>query len=62
MTSETREGPTPNGGTKSVIYYRDDKGNPAEKDVATQAEIVEMNDDDKVVHRTYGTIGKKKED
>lgn len=58
MTQEEREGPTPNGGVRSVIYYRDAGGNPAEKDAAVAAEIVEFDADGKDVGRTHGLIGK----
>ena len=40
-TQEGREGPTPNGGVRSVAYFRDDAGDRAEKAQATQVEIVE---------------------
>ena len=53
VTSETCDHPTPNGGIRSVIYYLNSDGKPAEKDAATQAEIVELGEDGEVVHRTY---------
>ncbi len=56
-TQEEREGPTPNGGARSVAYYRDDAGNPAEKAEATQVEIVEYDAEGKAVWRTYGRLG-----
>ncbi len=56
MTSEQREGPTPNGGVRSVIYYQADDGSPAEKEQATACEIIEYDADGEVVNRTYGTL------
>lgn len=56
-TQEEREGPTPNGGVKSVVYYRGPDGSPAEKGQAVAAEIVEYGADGSVVGRTYGTFG-----
>ena len=57
MTSETREGQTPNGGDSSKIYYLDDKGNPAEKDKAVQVKIEELKGTN-IIFRTYGKLGK----
>jgi hypothetical protein len=59
VTSEESGGPTPNGGVRSVIYYQDDDGNPADKSVATRAEIVEYDADGKDIHRTYGTFTRR---
>ena len=39
-TTETMHHSTPNGGVRSVAYYRDSAGNPVEKKVATHVEIV----------------------
>ncbi len=61
MTSESRDGSTPNGGVRSVVYYMDDTWNPVEKEDATQAEISEMDADGKVIHRTYGTFNRSKD-
>lgn len=55
-TQESREGKTPNGGTQSVAYYLDDKGRPAEKKVATNIEVIELDAKGNEVHRTYGRI------
>ena len=56
MTSETRVGATPNGGVKSIIYYRDKDGNPAEKEDAVRAEIVEFDANGQEINHTYGDI------
>lgn len=58
-TSETREGPTPNGGVRSEAIYSDGKGNLRDKKVATHMEIVEYDAQGNIVHRTYGTLGKE---
>jgi len=44
---------TPNGGTSSVAYFQDGKGNPVEEEVATRIEIVELDNEGGVVGRTY---------
>jgi hypothetical protein len=44
MKTDTRDGPTPNGGVKSRICYSDDDGNLVDKEVATRARIVEYNE------------------
>lgn len=56
MTTEERQGPTPNGGVRSVIIYSDDKGNLVDRAVATRAEIIEYDAAGRVVMRTYGTF------
>ena len=60
-TSETCDDPTPNGGIRSEIYYLDSAGEPAEKEDATRAEIVELGVDGEVVHRTYAQLEKSSE-
>jgi hypothetical protein len=56
MATQRRvDGPTPNGGVYSIAYFRNDDGSPADEDDATKVEIVEYDEDDKVVQRTYGT-------
>jgi hypothetical protein len=47
---------TPNGGVKSIMYYRDADGNPADETVAVQAEIVELDEKNNIVFRTYGYL------
>lgn len=59
VTEESREGPTPNGGVRSTIYYTDDEGRPADKRVATQTMIAEFGADGTVVHRTYGHLQRR---
>lgn len=56
-TQEEREGPTPNGGVRSVIYYRAADGSAADRDEAAFCEIVEFDEDGREVGRTYGEIG-----
>lgn len=55
-TTETREGPTPNGGVRSAAYYMDDEGNPADKAVATAVEFVEFDAEGREIFRTYGRL------
>jgi len=52
-----RDEPTPNGGVRSVAYFSNKAGKPTHKDKATRVEIVELDENDEVVYRTYGTIG-----
>jgi hypothetical protein len=56
FTKETKLGRTPNGGIYRTAFYKDDKGNLADKSVATRVEIVEYDQDGKEIHRTYGPI------
>lgn len=56
QTVETLEGPTPNGGVRSAAYYLDEQGNSAAKPRATAVEIVELDADDDVIHRTHGRL------
>jgi hypothetical protein len=55
-TSERIEGKTPNGGSYSIAYWKDAKGNPTTKDKAVAAEIVEFDDEDQAVNRTYARL------
>jgi hypothetical protein len=50
---ESRTGPTPNGGVRSVAYYFDGARRRTTKDRATSVEIVEYDARDRVVGRTY---------
>lgn len=54
--SESTEGPTPAGGAYAVAYFRDDQGEPTTRAKATRIEIVEFDDQDEVIMRTYGRI------
>jgi hypothetical protein len=52
------DSPTPNGGVRSVAYFKDSDGEPADESVATRIEIVEYDADGKEIARTYGTTGR----
>lgn len=52
-TEERIDGPTPNGGTYSVAYFRDAEGNRCGKAEAASTEILEYDADDQCVGRTY---------
>ena len=56
ITSERRDGPTPNGGAYSIVYYLDDGGNPAGKDEASSTEIAEFDSEGNEIFRTYGNL------
>lgn len=60
LFKERADGPTPNGGSYSEIYYRDDDGNPADKKEATRFEIVEYDADGGFISSTLGFLEKKK--
>jgi len=49
-------GPTPNGGTKSVVYYRDAQGNPAPKSKAVAGEGHELDAAGNSIARVYFTL------
>ena len=57
MTSETREGPTPAGGVKSVAYYLDNDRNLVDKAKATRIDIVELDERGSVLRTTYLSNG-----
>ena len=56
FSKETKLGRTPNGGIYRTAFYQDDKGNPADKSVATRVEVVEYDLAGKEIHRTCGPI------
>ena len=58
MTEETKEGPTPNGGVKSIAYYTDAQDLPVPKERASKVIIVEYDSSGKAIARTYGTLRK----
>ena len=60
ICKERTDGPTPNGGSYSEIYYRDDDGNPADKKAATRCEIVEYDAEGRIISSTLGFLGKKR--
>lgn len=49
--------PTPNGGVRSEVYYLDDENNMVDEKVATRCEVVELDKDGDIVHRTFGRLG-----
>ncbi len=57
-TSEEKDGPTPAGGVKSVAYYQDADGNPADKAAAVKMLIVEYDKSGDAIMRTYMEMGK----
>ncbi len=54
--SQVVVGKTPNGGVRSITYYKNSKGDPVDKKKATHVEILEFDVDGNVLQRTYGTI------
>lgn len=55
-STESREGPTPNGGVRSTIVYLDIDNQPADKADAVACVIIEYDDNDDELMRTYGII------
>ncbi len=58
ITQERLDAPTPMGGTYSIAYYHDGKGNAMDKKDATHLEIVEFNKDDEQIFRTHAELKK----
>jgi len=56
IISEKRDGPTPNGGDYSIIYYLDKDGNSTTKKKASSIEIIEFDDKGQEIFRTYGDL------
>lgn len=56
MAEERIEGPTPNGGAYSIAYWRDDNGNPVDREQATKVEIVEYDEAGEQVWRSYANM------
>lgn len=55
MASERTSGPTPNGGAYAVAYFQAN-GKPSSKMDADAVEIVEYDDTDRAIHRTYARL------
>ena len=51
--------PTPNGGIYSILTYLNERHDIVEKDQATKAIIVEYNEKDEGIFRTYCIIDRK---
>jgi hypothetical protein len=57
-TSEEQVGPTPNGGVRSVANFLDGERNPTTKANAVYMEILEYDEADKNVGRTWMEAGR----
>lgn len=55
-TQERKNNKTPNGGAYSIAYYMDESGAPTDKKIATHVMFIEFDDEDKEIHRAYGTL------
>ena len=55
-THERIDGPTPNGGVYSEIYYFDSNGNPVDEEKAARCVIRECDKNGNLIHETWGTI------
>ena len=52
-TFERIDKPTPNGGSYSIAYFQNNRGKRTTKDKATKIEIVEFDEQDNIINRTY---------
>jgi hypothetical protein len=52
-TEERINGATPKGGVYSIAYFQDDAGQPVAKEDATAIEIIEFDENDRQIWRTY---------
>jgi len=57
-TSERTDGPTPNGGSYAIAYWRDDRGRPVEREQATMVEVVEYDERGNQVASTVALLGR----
>lgn len=55
MKQERLDVSTPAGGEYSIAYYKDADGNLVEKEDAVAMEIVEFDEEDEAIRRTYMT-------
>lgn len=53
-------GPTPNGGAYSEIYYFNDSGDSVDEKAATKCVIRECTEDGDLIQETWGTCSPKK--
>jgi hypothetical protein len=57
MATLTLIGPTPSGGTKAVVIFKDATGRPCERKDATQADVQEQDDEGNVLqHHTISLV------
>ena len=56
MTSERRDGSTPNGGAYSIALWLDDDGNETEKANATRVIISEYAEDATLLMQTFAVL------
>jgi hypothetical protein len=54
--TESIDGPTPNGGVRSVIRYQNKEGQPVDKKKAVKCEVVELDASGDEVFRTYADL------
>jgi hypothetical protein len=59
-TTQSIEGPTPNGGDYAIAFFFDERGNPTAKNKAKRVEIVEYNIQGVQIFRNYGLMGRKR--
>jgi hypothetical protein len=52
-TEERINGETPKGGVYSIAYFQDANGQPVAKEDATSIEIIEFDENDRQIWRTY---------
>ena len=47
------DGPTPNGGAYAIAFWQDADGQPTSQELATRAEVVEYDEQDQPIFRSY---------
>jgi len=52
-TEQRSDKATPNGGVYSIAYFKNAKGQPVAKEDATAIEIIEFDENDRQIWRTY---------
>lgn len=62
MSSVSKEGPTPNGGVRSTLFYLDSDGREADAKTATKLVIVEYDAAGAAIHRTYADVPNREPD
>jgi len=50
------DGQTPNGGAYAIAYYFDKDKKPCIPQEASFCEIIEYNENDNIIHRTYALV------
>ena len=58
MMRKEFKGQTPHGGVKTLVFFQDDEGNPADESEATRAEVQELDAEGRQVFIARGDISR----